>query len=97
MSDTSYFIDKYIDIWWKKYDLPEEVEERNERIRKERILFDEKQKKKGTGDSLIGFQDSKFGRKKLKVREIDEKVHMFFHELLILGEDDPKQKNSVHL
>ena len=55
MSDTSYFIDKYIDIWWKKYDLPEEDEEKAERIRKERISFDEKQNKKGTGDSLIGF------------------------------------------
>jgi len=33
----------------------------------------------------------------LKVKEIDEKIHNLFHELLILGEDDPKQKNSVHL
>ena len=46
--------------------------------------------KKGTGDSLIAFKESKFGQKKMKIREIDEKVHMFFHELLILGEDDPK-------
>lgn len=39
--------------------------------------------KKGTGTSLIGFQDSKLGKRKWKVKEIDEKIHNLLHELLI--------------
>jgi hypothetical protein len=28
---------------------------------------------------------------------VDERVHHFIHELLMLGEDDPAVKNGVHL
>jgi hypothetical protein len=33
----------------------------------------------------------------LSVSEIDEKIHKFVHNLLMMAEDDPQSQHAVHL
>jgi len=34
---------------------------------------------------------------KESVRDIDDAVHKLIHEMIVMSEDDPQLKNSVHL
>ena len=91
---TEYFhIDKYIDQWWKRNKLPEDPVEKEARLQKEKKQREEEEKEKGP----IITDDVDNKERVWKVAEVDERVHHFIHELLMLGEDDPAVKNGVHL
>jgi hypothetical protein len=91
---TEHFhIDKYIDQWWKRHKLPEDAAEKEARLLKEKQQREAEEKEKGP--IITDGIDTK--ERVWQVAEVDERVHHFIHELLMLGEDDPAVKNGVHL
>jgi len=91
---TEHFhIDKYIDQWWKRHKLPEDAAEKEARLLKEKQQREAEEKEKGP--IITDGIDTK--ARVWQVAEVDERVHHFIHELLMLGEDDPAVKNGVHL
>lgn len=93
MKTEHFHIDKHIDQWWKKQKLPEDLAEKEARLRKEKLQREVEEKEKGP---IIRDEHEKKERA-WKVSEVDERVHHYIHELLMLGEDDPAVKNGVHL
>ena len=85
-TDTIH-IDKYVDRWWKRHKLPEDPEEKEIRLEKERRQREEEEAQKGAHNAQA--LENAF--------EIDERVHQFIHELLMMGENDPAARNGVHL
>tara|TARA_B110000285_G_C15054892_1_gene579015 strand:- start:123 stop:347 length:225 start_codon:yes stop_codon:yes gene_type:complete len=67
--------------------------EKEARLLKEKKQREEEEKEKGP--IITDELDKK--EKAWKVSAVDERVHHFIHELLMLGEDDPAVKNGVHL
>lgn len=99
-TDT-FHIDKYVDRWWKRHKLPEDPEEKEIRLEKERRQREEEEAQKGAHNAQAlenAFEiDPSKVEKKWTVLEIDERVHQFIHELLMMGENDPAARNGVHL